>query len=408
MRARVISFVGYYRLKVHLVRLAIFVDQIYWHDGEVYSTDEAYILFPLNFRSAFDELVFLGRVSPEKTRKPYVITQPGVTFCELPWYENLYDFWKVGPRFYRQIHETVRAYAGDWDAVWVGGPHPVAQLVGEECVAMGRPIFQVVRQNLVRQMGFVNRGLKGVLVVTVARWLEWRFQRLARGRTVFCVGQEMTNAYRAATDKARVHFSSRITNKQLAGFQAMATQPVVGRFLGVGRLVAEKGYGYLIDAVAALHRSGHPGTLDLVGDGPLEGQLRAQVAALGLQEKVKFHGYVAFGPDLFSHYQQAFALAVPSLSEGLPQVIVEALCIGVPTVASAVGGIPSFLTHGQTGLLVPPADVPALTVALRELLTKPGLYQQLRKNGWELMKTNTLEVQRDRMVEIIKHEVIGE
>src|SRR5439155_24694439 len=111
-----------------------------------------------------------------------------------------------------------------------------------------------------------------------------------------------------------------------------------------------------------------------------------------------------FGPELFSHYQHAFALAVPSLSEGLPQVIVEALCIGVPTVASAVGGIPSFLTHGQTGLLVPPADVPALTMALRALLTKPGLYQQLRKNGWELMKTNTLEVQRDRMLEIIKRE----
>lgn len=213
--------------------------------------------------------------------------------------------------------------------------------------------------------------------------------------------------YRAATDKARVHFSSRITNKQLAVFQAMATQPVPGRFLCVGRLAAEKGYSYLIDAVAALHRSGYPSTLDVVGTGPLEGELRTQVAALGLQEKVKFHGYVAFGPELFSHYQRAFALAVPSLSEGLPQVIVEALCIGVPTVAAAVGGIPSFLTQGQTGLLVPPGDVPALTMALRELLTKPGLHQQLRKNGWELMKINTLEVQRDRMVKIIKCEVIG-
>ena len=121
---------------------------------------------------------------------------------------------------------------------------------------------------------------------------------------------------------------------------------------------------------------------------------------------MSFHGYVAFGPDLFAHYQRAFALAVPSLSEALPQVIVEALCIGIPTVASAVGGIPTFLTHGRTGLLVPPADVPALAAALKQLLTQPELYQTLRRNGWELMKQNTLEVQRDRMVEIIKREVI--
>ena len=267
------------------MKLAIFVDQIYWHDGEVYSSDEAYILFPLHFRSAFDELVFIGRVSPERARKPYVITQPGVTFCALPWYESIYDLWKAGPRLYRQIRETVRAHAGGWDAVWVGGPNPVAQIIGEESVALGRPIFQVVRQNLVRQMSFVNRGLKGVLAVALARWLERRFKRLARGRTVFCVGQEMTNAYRAVTDKARVHFSSRITNPQLAMFQAMATQPVPGRFLCVGRLAAEKGYCHLIDAVAALNRAGDTCTLDIVGDGPLEGTLRAQVVALGLQDK---------------------------------------------------------------------------------------------------------------------------
>ena len=388
------------------MKLAIFVDQIYWHDGEVYSSDEAYILFPLNFRSAFDELVFIGRVSPERVRKPYVITQPGVTFCALPWYESIYDLWKAGPRLYRQIRETIRAPAGEWDAVWVGGPNPVAQVIGEECVALGRPIFQVVRQNLVRQMGFVNRGLKGVLAVAMARWLERRFKRLARGRTVFCVGEEMTNAYRAVTDRAHMHFSSRITYEQLAAFQRMATQPAPGKFLCVGRLAAEKGYDRMIDAVAALNRDGHACTLNLVGDGPLEGALRAQVAALGIQDNVNFRGYVAFGPDLFTHYQRAFALAVPSLSEALPQVIVEALCIGIPTVASAVGGIPSFLTHGQTGLLVPPGDVLALTGALKQLLTQPELYQTLRRNGWELMKQNTLEVQRDRMVGIIKREVI--
>jgi glycosyltransferase involved in cell wall biosynthesis len=391
---------------MNAMKLAIFVDQIYWDDGGVYSSDEAYVLFPLHFRSAFAELLFLGRVSPERARKPYVITQPGVTFCALPWYGSVYDLWKAGPRLYQQIRRIIRAQAGGWDAVWVAGPNPVAQVIGEESVSLGRPLFQVVRQNLVRQMRVVNRGGKGVLAVVGARWLEWRFQRLARGRTVFCVGEEMTNSYRAVTDKAHVHFSSRITRQQLAMFQATAAPPVPGRFLCVGRLAPEKGHRHLIEAVAVLNRAGDACTLDIVGDGPLAGALRAQVARLGLQHQVNFHGYVPFGPDLFAHYQRAFALAVPSLSEGLPQVIVEALAVGIPVVASAVGGIPSFLTEGRTGLLVPPADVPALSAALKQLLTQPELCQTLRCHGWAWMKQNTLEAQRDRMVEIIQREVI--
>jgi cellulose synthase/poly-beta-1,6-N-acetylglucosamine synthase-like glycosyltransferase len=117
---------------------------------------------------------------------------------------------------------------------------------------------------------------------------------------------------------------------------------------------------------------------------------------------------VPYGPELFSFYQKATALVLPSLSEGFPQVINEALCAGLPVIASTVGGIPAFLTHLKTAVLVPPADVKALTEAIEMVVKSPELREKLSVSGQELMRNNVLEVQRDRMFRIIENTVLVE
>jgi len=390
------------------MKLAIFVDQIYWFDGQVYSTDEAYLLFPASFISAFDEVVFLGRLASDLARKPYVLDHPVLKVCPLPYYESIYDLWKVGPRLYKEVQRIVQANADTWDVVWICGPNPVGQLIARQCIALGRPVFMVVRQNLAQQMHFVNRGLKRVVAVAVVRWLEWHFKRLARGRTVFAVGQEMVEAYRAVTNRVHVHFPCLVSEAQMSACSTIVSvDREAGRLLCVGRLTPEKGHHYLLAALAQLKLRGVQCFLDVVGSGPLYNTLKAQTTVLGLEDMVTFHGYVAYGPELFALYRRATALVVPSLSEGFPQVINEALCIGLPTVASAVGGIPAFLTHLETAMLVPPANIQALAEAIEQLVRSPELQERLRRNGLALMHDNTLEVQRDRMVQIIKTEVLS-
>jgi len=390
------------------MKLAVFVDQIYWFDGQVYSTDEAYVLFPSSFTSAFDEVVLIGRLAPDPACKPYVLTHPALQVCPLPYYDSVYELWKAGPRLYREIRQIVRANADDWDVVWVCGPNPIGQLVARQCVAMDRPVFLVVRQNLVRQMWFVHKGLRQRVAVILARWLEWRFKRLARGRTVFAVGREIAKAYRSVTEQVHEHFPCLIGEAQMAAFSTMPIEPEPDRLLCVGRLSPEKGYHHLLTALAMLKARGIACSLDIVGSGPQYHALKAQAATLGLEDRVTFHGYVAYGPQLFALYQRASALIVPSLSEGFPQVIAEALCVGLPTIATAVGGIPAFLTHLETATLVPPADTHALAEAIEQLLNSPDLRARLRHNGRALMRNHTLEAQRDRMIRVIQHKVLAE
>ena len=134
--------------------------------------------------------------------------------------------------------------------------------------------------------------------------------------------------------------------------------------LFIGRLSPEKGLAPLFHAFAAARPSLNA-TLEIVGDGPERATLEALSQQLGLEEAVRWSGYV---PDVTAALLRADALVLPSLREGLPLTLVEALVSGLPTLASAVGGIPEVLPPGA-GLLVPAGDARSWTRALSELPT---------------------------------------
>jgi glycosyltransferase involved in cell wall biosynthesis len=150
----------------------------------------------------------------------------------------------------------------------------------------------------------------------------------------------------------------------------------------VGELIKRKGQSFLIDAIAEVYRE-FEGTLQLVlvGDGEERGALESQAKRRGLGEAVTFSGHIdGAGPLL-----KAFDIFVmPSLMEALPFALLEAMAGGVPPVATSVYGIPEVVRDGETGLLVPPADTPALTAAIRRLLTEPDLRERFAAASREL------------------------
>lgn len=130
-------------------------------------------------------------------------------------------------------------------------------------------------------------------------------------------------------------------------------------FICVGRLSSEKGHRILLQAFS--HASKHmPGVrLDLVGDGPERNQIEALVKQLGLSESVALHGALSEGTTL-ERIAAADVLVLPSFMEGLPLVLIEAMALGKPVIASGVAGIPELVEAGFNGILVPPSDVEAL------------------------------------------------
>jgi len=136
----------------------------------------------------------------------------------------------------------------------------------------------------------------------------------------------------------------------------------------VGRLVAEKELGMLLEAWAAAFSTGEAARLRLVGGGPLEGPLRAQVDRLGLSGQVEFLGHRDRVEEVLA---DADVGVLPSRIEGLSNTLLEFMASGLPALASRVSGSEDFVVPGRNGWLFDVADVTALAAALREARSLP-------------------------------------
>ncbi|MBI3030239.1 MAG: glycosyltransferase family 4 protein [Candidatus Rokubacteria bacterium] len=159
------------------------------------------------------------------------------------------------------------------------------------------------------------------------------------------------------------------------GLGLPAGVPVVG---SVGRFVAYKGYAYLLEAARLVRQKIPEARWILVGDGELRGELEAQCRRLGLDGAVTFAGW----RERVGDYLALFDLFVlPSLGEHFGRVLLEAMAMGKAVVATDAGGVPEIVRHGETGLLVPPADPEAMAAAVVSLLQDRALASRLGAAG---------------------------
>jgi len=156
--------------------------------------------------------------------------------------------------------------------------------------------------------------------------------------------------------------------RKLAVTDAGPARPLV---LAVGRLAPQKGFGTLLEA-ASRWGDIEP-ALVIVGEGPLEARLKNQAAALHLDARFPGHS-----DDVSALLGAAAVFVLPSVWEGQPLILQEALRAGVPVVATRVGGTPE-LTGEDAALLVPPGDPDRLADAVRTVLTDPALAAQMRQ-----------------------------
>jgi glycosyltransferase involved in cell wall biosynthesis len=150
--------------------------------------------------------------------------------------------------------------------------------------------------------------------------------------------------------------------------------------LCVGRLASEKGQALLLEAFAILTADGMPLHVRLVGDGPDRNWLERRAVELGIASTVEFTGWVD-QDQLMDLYREADLFVLPSLAEGIPMVLMEAMAMQIPCVAPCITGIPELIEHGVDGMLFAVADVEDLTKNISILLNSPELCTQIGKQA---------------------------
>lgn len=197
---------------------------------------------------------------------------------------------------------------------------------------------------------------------------------LARAdRVVTISAEQQRHLRRAAPDARVVHSAVTITDDgtdtERSGLLAALAGLPHPRIAIVGRLSPEKGVGVFLRAAALLQARSRPFSAIIAGDGPDRAALVQLTASLGLSDRIRFVGRVS---AMRSLYRAVDLLVIPSRSEGLPSVLLEALDADLPVVATRVGAIPEVLAVPEAGTLVAPDSPHELAAAIERALDAPG------------------------------------
>lgn len=180
--------------------------------------------------------------------------------------------------------------------------------------------------------------------------------------------------------------------------------PATRRLIGtVGRLTQVKGHEHFLSAAQLLLKEHEDLHFVVVGDGPLMERLKITSDDIGIAGRISFLGH---RDDTYDLIRAMEIFVLPSLHEGIPMVILEALALGRPVVASRVGGIPEVISDGVQGLLVPPGDPYKLAEACGRLLTDCGLAERCSRAGQIRVEQDFSSTSMGEAVAALYHELI--
>jgi len=177
-------------------------------------------------------------------------------------------------------------------------------------------------------------------------------------------------------------------------FWSAAEKEKMGKFkiLFVGRLTSQKGADTLLRSIGELINRGFGDKIEceIVGDGPLCGELEALAKDLGIGSVVTFSGWLDRN-KLPEEYRSADVFVLPSADEGMPNVILEAMASGLPVIATRISGNEELVKDGENGYLVPPKDASALADKIELLINNKNLSEELGKKSLELARKYSWE-----------------
>ncbi len=332
------------------------------HGGGSYESFERYL-------GVFDEVRVVARVEPSaEPDRGRPAEGPGVSFVELPPFSGISGWLSCRRQVARQLWRAVAAT----DAVIVRMPAwHLTDLLAQQLRRRRQPFAVEV---LGEPRGNLSpRFFRHPLAPLMRIWIPRRTRRICRQAraALYVAGDPLEKLYPAApgvptVDCSDVELSS---SAFVTAPRVLESPPRLPQVVFVGSLrQLRKGADTVVEAAGLAAARGAPWKLTMVGDGRFRGDLERRCNALGLDDQVRFTGALPAGPAIRAELDRAHAFVLPSHSEGMPRALLEAMARALPSVASAVGGVPAVIDRRD---LVAAGDPLALEEKVRALTRDP-------------------------------------
>lgn len=343
------------------------------------------------FARQVERVRLFAPVGPRMARHDAEVALPNVEVVPLPAYAGYAGAVRHLPAFLR----VLRLRGADVDAWYCRVPDPFAWLPWMLYGRRGAPVLMHVVGDPLEALASAS-GRSGFLraVLRCGFAPEWWLTCQAMRHTALAVNGETVYQRLRGLNPAnsRAVVSSTLTEEDFHVRTDTCSGDVI-RLLYVGFLRQAKGLEVLLRAFASLRSTDSRLRLILVGspDPPTyEERLRSLASQLGVRDYVEFRGYVPPGPALRAAYREADIFVFPSLSEGSPRVVLEAMANSLPVVSTAVGSLPAMFQNREHLLMVPQGRPDELARAVSEMVNSPSLRRQCVDKGYAEASRRTL------------------
>lgn len=293
----------------------------------------------------------------------------------------------------------------DYDAIVIAGPCCSAPYAHFAAWMLHKPVIGYVigdnRQVVANSDEY--SGIRKYFARMVAAW-EWAaMARIAKRHKTVALGEDIARQLGKYQHNVSLGFTSLIRESQIVTDKKFPLN-VPPRLLSVGRLSQEKGIEWALRAVALLKRQKIEVRYVVVGDGPYRERLVSLAEALDVAEQVDFVGAKKF-QDVDAIYATSDIFILPSYSEGVAKVLLEAMAARIPVIATDVGGNTWILGGGKRGYLVAVADAQGVADSILECIDDEAGRERRMEEATKFVQQNSISAAANKILEIVEQEI---
>ncbi|HHL3303799.1 TPA: glycosyltransferase family 4 protein, partial [Bacillus cereus] len=380
-------------------KITIISHKVIYKNNKGYCSSGGFIRAVDGFLSRFDEVIVCAPVKEVEDSFSGEYFDGKIRFNELPYSKGKIAKLISMPKIFLKI----KKYLKDWDIVQLRLPSYVSLIaffVMKTHNKKSRYFNYVGGDTFSGNLYSIGNPVLKILLLPIIFLWQCIDSLIIRSSLTFVTGDALATKYKKFNVKKIISTTLYLEDIKEASKTVDFNEHI--ELLFVGRLSKEKGIKYLVGAVRILKDAGYKISLKAVGDGNYKNELLQEIESLGVQKEIELLGGINNRELLLDLYANADIFILPSLTEGTPKVLIEAMSQGTPVIASEVGGIPGVVKHRENGLLVKPGNEEEIASAILDLHSDINLTQTLIRNGIEVAKKNTLESLTDFFVREIK------
>ncbi|ABA89039.1 glycosyltransferase [Syntrophotalea carbinolica DSM 2380] len=297
-------------------------------------------------------------------------------------------------RYFKCIYKSIKMLSTTFDIAYLRTPEPFSWLFHIYKGRNTKLVYHYASNPIEAIWGKINDGIFFKILKTILFLPEYLLTLyVAKKNTATCNGEGLKNSLEkfGFCSFTILNESTLTSSSYLNNYRPITTFEFPIKLLYVGFIRPAKGLDFLFEAVSYLtHKEKMKVTIDIVGDGEYISHLKRLSSSLDISCSTFFHGYLPLGEDIYNLYRSSDIFVLPSLSEGSPRVILEAMANCLPVVSTNVGNIPNLLARDR-GILVDVKDPMMIKDAIIKLVKDPTYADIVCKNAYIFSKSRSID-----------------